>query len=97
MGGILSVSWRPSAYDFWLSMCPDVPSRKEAPALVLIVPLFALSFKANYPRASFSPGSQVSLGKHSWLEDPQNSSGENANPTALTTCDNPGEPLQPQN
>lgn len=61
IGEILSISHRPSAYDLWLTGCPDVPSGKEASAIVLIVPLFALSFKANYLRASFSPWSQVSL------------------------------------
>lgn len=61
IGGILSISPRPLAYDLWLLGCPDVPRGKEASAIVLIVPLFALSFKANYPRASLSPWSQVSL------------------------------------
>jgi len=41
IGGILSISHRPSAYDLRLMGCPDVPSGKEASAIVLIVPLFA--------------------------------------------------------
>lgn len=89
-GGILSVLHRPSAYGLWFTMRPDVPSRKEASAIVLIMLLFALSFKANYPLDSFSPSSQVSPGKHSWYEDPWNSSCENANPIALTTWDTLG-------
>ena len=75
---IPSTLHRPLACDLRFTLCPDVPSRKEAPVIVLIVLLFALSFKANYPLASFSPWSQVRLGKHSWHEDPWNSSGENA-------------------
>lgn len=69
--GSLSILHRPLAYDLrFFTMCPDVPSRKEASTIVLIMLLFALSFKANYPLASFSPWSQVSLRKHSWYEDP---------------------------
>lgn len=91
-----SILHRPLTYDLRFTLCPDVPSRKEAPAIVLIVLQFALSFKANYPLASFSPWSQVSLGKHSWHEDPWNSSGENLKPVTHTppVISKAGSPLQ---
>lgn len=54
---------RPLVCDLWFTVCPDVPSRKDTSAIVLIMLLFAVSFQANYPLASCSPWSQVRLGK----------------------------------
>lgn len=68
MGTMICLLHRPLVYDLWFLECPDALSRKRHISNCVNCALFAVSFKANYLLASFSPWSQVSLGKHSWYE-----------------------------
>lgn len=60
VGGICSLLHRPLAYDLWFTSVPRCPQQERRISHCVNSLLFALSFKANYLLASFSP-------HHKWV------------------------------